>query len=148
MSRSLEVIFVSSEVAGFAKTGGLADVSASLPKALNSLGHKVRVFLPLYREVKKKTFPLKLCRKDLSLIINGKTLSFSLYKYRKQGVDFYFISQDKFFDRDYLYSTPKKDYPDNHLRFAFFLINYLYIITNINIFIDNCFFNSRPSANT
>ena len=42
----LHIAYTTSEMAPFAKTGGLADVSAALPKALVRLGHKVTVFLP------------------------------------------------------------------------------------------------------
>src|SRR5262245_10069687 len=47
----MNILFVSSEVHPLIKTGGLADVSASLPRALQSLGHQVVVLLPAYREV-------------------------------------------------------------------------------------------------
>lgn len=44
----MNVCFVASEVAPFAKTGGLADVAGALPAALHRRGHDVRVFMPLY----------------------------------------------------------------------------------------------------
>ena len=47
MAPPLKVLFVSSEVAPFAKTGGLADVVGALPKALRALGLDVRVAMPL-----------------------------------------------------------------------------------------------------
>ena len=46
------VLFAASEVVGFAKTGGLADVVGSLPRALARLGHQVAVVMPLYRAVR------------------------------------------------------------------------------------------------
>ena len=46
-----KVLFVSSEVQPFMKTGGLADVSASLPHALAELGHDVRILMPAYGDV-------------------------------------------------------------------------------------------------
>lgn len=42
------VLFVSAEVAPFAKVGGLADVAGSLPKPLRHIGEDVRVVMPLY----------------------------------------------------------------------------------------------------
>jgi starch synthase len=42
------VVFAASECLPFVKTGGLADVTASLPKALAALGHEVDIVLPLY----------------------------------------------------------------------------------------------------
>jgi starch synthase len=44
----MKILFVSSEVFPLVKTGGLADVSGSLPAALHSLGHDVRVLMPAY----------------------------------------------------------------------------------------------------
>ena len=44
----LRVIFASSEVQPLIKTGGLADVSGSLPVALRELGDDVRVLMPAY----------------------------------------------------------------------------------------------------
>ncbi|MGH7271390.1 MAG: glycogen/starch synthase, partial [Polyangiaceae bacterium] len=44
----METIFVTTELSPFAKVGGLADVSAALPKALRGLGHGVTVILPRF----------------------------------------------------------------------------------------------------
>jgi starch synthase len=49
----LRVAFVTAELAPFAKTGGLADVSAALPRELHRLGHDVRVFLPFYSRIRE-----------------------------------------------------------------------------------------------
>ncbi len=47
----VNVLFVASELAPFAKTGGLADVMAALPPYLHKAGHDVRVVVPLYDTV-------------------------------------------------------------------------------------------------
>ncbi len=49
----LSICHVSSEVAPFAKTGGLADVGAGLTRYLGANGHDVRPFLPLYRRIRE-----------------------------------------------------------------------------------------------
>ena len=47
--RKLKILFVSSEVEGFSKTGGLADVAKALPIELRNLGHEVKIITPFYR---------------------------------------------------------------------------------------------------
>ncbi|MGH8502505.1 MAG: glycogen synthase GlgA [Gammaproteobacteria bacterium] len=47
----MKILFAGSEVYPLIKTGGLADVAASLAAALNALGHDVKIMLPAYRDV-------------------------------------------------------------------------------------------------
>jgi starch synthase len=47
---AMRVLYVTSEVYPFAKTGGLADVSAALPAALRELGIDVRLLVPGYKQ--------------------------------------------------------------------------------------------------
>ena len=54
----MKIAFVSSEAVPFAKTGGLADVAGSLPKALERLGCEVKLFLPKYSAVDEAKFGL------------------------------------------------------------------------------------------
>ena len=44
----MKIVWASSEAVPYAKTGGLADVSASLPEALSRRGHQVSVVMPYY----------------------------------------------------------------------------------------------------
>ena len=58
----MRILMVSCEMAPFAKVGGLADVPASLSRALAARGHDVRVVLPLYGDLsrtREKIRPLK-----------------------------------------------------------------------------------------
>jgi starch synthase len=119
--RKLKILFASSEVAPFAKTGGLADVSASLPAAIASLGHQVRVIMPMYRSVMEGNFELKLLEKSLEVSFRGRLLKDKVF-YSELGRNLliHFIKRDEFFDRDMLYGSSKGDYPDNADRFIFF----------------------------
>jgi starch synthase len=70
----VKVLFLASEVAPFAKTGGLADVAGSLPAALRSLGVDVQLVLPLYRGIHDGGFKLRLALEDLEVPFGQETL--------------------------------------------------------------------------
>ena len=55
-SDSIKILIVASEVAPFAKTGGLGDVVGSLPKELKKHDIDVRVVLPKYKSIKESYF--------------------------------------------------------------------------------------------
>ncbi|HEY6286432.1 MAG TPA: glycogen/starch synthase, partial [Ktedonobacteraceae bacterium] len=54
----LKILILAAEVVPFAKVGGLADVVGALPKALQELGHDVRVVMPRYGQIKPDRFKL------------------------------------------------------------------------------------------
>ena len=117
----LTILFASSEVFPFAKTGGLADVSGSLPAALASLGHKVAIVTPLYRSTKQGEYEIETDEKILSVPFKGQPWEARVFLSGLiTGVPVYFIQRDEFFDRSYLYGSPNGDYMDNAERFIFF----------------------------
>ncbi|MDP1853729.1 MAG: glycogen synthase GlgA [Candidatus Omnitrophota bacterium] len=117
----MKIVLVSPEVAPFAKTGGLADVSGALPVALNNFGkaHKCTVIMPYYKLVQKNGFKPKLVRTE-RIPLGNNQFNAEIFFGRYENTDVYFIGNDQFYARDQLYGTPGGDYPDNHLRFAFF----------------------------
>lgn len=117
----MNVVIVASEVTPFSKTGGLADVAGALPKALAKLGAEVSVFSPYYPSVRKfKGLELKTKIANLPIKAGKEIKTARLYQCRQSGADFYFIANDEYFDRPFLYGTPKGDFPDNAQRFIFF----------------------------
>jgi starch synthase len=129
----LKILIAASEVVGFAKTGGLADVAGSLPRALAARGHRVVVVMPYYRAVRYMANPPELTGAVVGVPITGRTLACRVYKATlpKSDVSVYFIDAPDYFDRDngyegkglYQQAMPggyKADYPDNAERFAFF----------------------------
>ncbi len=121
MNKSLRVLFVTPEAVPFAKTGGLADVAGALPKFLQGLGCDVKVVMPYYRMVKESGLPLQYLGQEIEVPIGDEMLKADIYQGQLDvGISVYFIGRDEFFDREYLYSTPKGDYFDNAERFIFF----------------------------
>jgi starch synthase len=117
----MKVLSVSSEVAPFAKTGGLADVCSSLPEALSRSGVEVSVALPLYRSVLAGDFELEDVLEDVPVELGNQKLSADIFRGQLiDNVDAFFIKRDEFYDRSYLYAMPRGEYFDNANRFIFF----------------------------
>ena len=109
MSKTLNIASISSEVAPFSKTGGLADVARSLPKALSRLGHKVIVITPLYNQIiDKAAFKLKEIYHNICLDIGGQTVSVNYWQgYLMDGLPVYFVEQKDYFGlRPEIYGLP------------------------------------------
>jgi starch synthase len=111
----VKIFFVASEAMPYVKTGGLGDVTGSLPAALHSLGADTSLILPLYGTIMAKNLPLEQVMTH-TLTMGGRSLTYTVLRHEQT----YFIAQNEFFDRDNLYNTREGDYPDNWLRFAFF----------------------------
>ena len=116
----MKILFVASEVTPLAKTGGLADVAAALPKNLKKLGHDVRIMLPFYREVEKGGYGITKGRKSVEVAIGGEMKRGLLRHTTLDDIPVYLLENKEYFSRDCLYGTAAGDYPDNHRRFAFF----------------------------
>ncbi len=121
MDGPIKVLLVSSEVTPFSKTGGLADVSGSLPVSLRHLGCEVRVATPLYKMVRESGCPLQRLLQGLKVKVGKRSVKGDVsVAALNGGVDTYLIERARYYNRDYLYGTSKGDYPDNAARFIFF----------------------------
>lgn len=111
----LKVLFAASEAAPFIKTGGLADVAGSLPRALREKGVDIRVVLPKYAHIpaayRQRMKPV--CRTEIAVAWRRKYLG--IEKLEEGGVTWYFIDNEEYFGRDGCYG-----YDDDAERFAFF----------------------------
>jgi starch synthase len=128
----MKVIFVASEVAPFVKTGGLADVTGSLPKALKHLGHDVRIILPFYKDIAEGSFEVSGPLLHAEVRLGATAEAGVLRQTSLDGIPVYLIEKDGFFGRDFLYSTPAGDYRDNPRRFAFFCRGVLEFLKLLN----------------
>jgi starch synthase len=118
----MRILFVSSEVFPFAKTGGLADVSGALPKALAARGAEVAVLTPWYGETAGLTPPVSDTGVTLTVPVGPKTCTVQVLLGVLPGseVPVYFFRHDPFFRREGLYQAQGRDHPDNAARFVLF----------------------------
>jgi starch synthase len=132
----IRVIIVSPEAVPFAKTGGLADVAGSLPKALKRLGCDVTLAMPLYRQVVEGGFDIEATDVEITINIGLHKIKVPLFVGSVDGITVYFVKQDEYFDRRYLYGTPDGDYFDNLERFTLFSRGLLGILSKLRIHYD------------
>ena len=125
----MHVLLAASEVVGFAKTGGLADVAGSLPSALARRGIGCSVILPLHAQARKAAVEPTDIR--FMVPIGGWSVPARLWRSSlPDGVTAWLVENDHYFGRDaypghgiYQQSFPdgtRQDYGDNCERFAFF----------------------------
>jgi starch synthase len=124
------VLFVSSEVYPYAKTGGLADVSYALPQVLREYNHDVRVIMPKYGFIGEKKQKIHIINRlqGMDFSVNGKytmvNAKSSAILTQKTRVQIYLAESEEFFQRPGLYVDPNtgRDYPDNDERFYIFAL--------------------------
>ena len=113
-----KILFVATEAVPFVSTGGLGDVIGSLPAALKKLGGEsvdIRVILPLYKGVDSswREKMEKICETTIPLAWRNQYAG--VYKVVKDDVTFYFIDNEYYFSRKFLYGSF-----DDGERFAYF----------------------------
>ena len=111
----MKILFASSEVAPFIKTGGLADVAGSLPTALAESGHDVHVILPLYEKIAPQWREQMTFCKSFAVPLSWRKAYCGVFSLEQDGVTYWFVDNEYYFKRDKLYS-----YFDDGERFAFF----------------------------
>ncbi len=115
-----QVVFASSEVYPFSKTGGLGDVMGALPQAIARLGVSVAVITPFYGRLRADGHHIRLTYSDVHVGYPWDPITADIYETEKDGVTIYFISRGEYFDRRFYYNDHKGDYFDNAERFIFF----------------------------
>ncbi|MGR3179962.1 MAG: glycogen synthase GlgA [Candidatus Anammoxibacter sp.] len=117
----MNIIFTSSEVAPFAKTGGLGDMVGALPKTLKKAGQDCVIFLPKYKEINKEKFGIKKIDKHITVPLFGKMVDTAIYKtYIDDDIPVYFIENNEYYHRNGIYESNGKEHLDNAERFTFF----------------------------
>ncbi len=128
----MKILLVAAEAAPFAKTGGLADVAGSLPKALKALGHDVRIMLPAYPWITAGDFGFKPTGKTVRAEMGSETHLAEILEGKLGEVTVYLAKNDFYFDRPYIYGPPGAgDYPDSARRFSFLAAASLEALKNL-----------------
>jgi len=115
----MRVVMLSPEVYPYAKTGGLADVLAALPRALAAAGVEVTVCMPGYRPALRAAGALAPGTR-LHAPIGSRMEPAEMVCAPGASVPTVLMRADRYFDRDGLYGEGGREWPDNDERFAFF----------------------------
>ena len=110
----MKVLFVTSEALPFAASGGLADVSGSLPHAMRVRLVGCRVVLPLYEDVPQELREQMTFLTSLSVPVAWRRQYCGVFEARYNGVIYYLLDNQYYFKRPGLYG-----HYDDAERFAF-----------------------------
>lgn len=116
-----KILFATSEVYPLIKTGGLADVAASLPRALCRLGYDVKIILPAYNSVLEKAAGVGL-KQIAQFIVDGETVTIRQTRLPGTKVPVWLVDTPVFSERvgNPYCGADGNDWPGNHKRFATF----------------------------
>lgn len=126
-----KVLFVASEGLPYIKSGGLADVIGSLPKALCKHDIDVRVVLPLYLKIAQQFHESLIFVTEYTVSIKYEEVLVRLWEAKHDGVMYYFIEHQGYFERSELYG-----YEDDGERFAYFQKAVLEMLNQLAYFPD------------
>lgn len=115
----MNVLFASSEIYPFSKSGGLADVAHALPRALDGKA-QMTVVTPLYRFTDRASLDIVPSGIAFPVAFGGKTYPVTVFESFHTGIRTLLIESMLLSDRDSLYGSYSAGYEDNDLRFAIF----------------------------
>lgn len=111
----MKVLFATSESGPFIRTGGLGDVGAALPLALNKAKQDVRVILPLYEGIGNSFRQTMRFLGSKVVALGWRQQYAGVFECQYEGVTYYFIDNEYYFKRGTIYG-----HYDDGERFAFF----------------------------
>lgn len=112
----MKILFAASECVPFIKTGGLADVVGALAPVLARKGHDVRVILPKYGMMAEEYRQQLRHVTDFYVKLGWRHQYCGIEALERQGVTFYFVDNEYYFKRNYIYGLGGDEYE----RFGFF----------------------------
>ena len=122
----MKILFATSEALPFAMSGGLADVSGALPKALRRRLVGCRVVMPLYSSISPELREKMTFIANITVSVSWRRQYCGIFEARAGGVIYYLLDNQYYFKRDTIYGQY-----DDAERFAFFSRAILEIIPHI-----------------
>ena len=110
MQRKLKIMYISSEVSPFMKTGGLADVAGAFPKAIKDLNHDIRIFMPKYSHINERKYTLRevIRLKEIEVNLGPKKIVANIKSafLPDSKVQVYFVENKGYFNSAEFYLPP------------------------------------------
>ncbi len=140
----MKIYFATTESLFFTDRSRLADFSYSLPKELSSLGHDVRVVMPLYSWIKRQYFDMLTFEKNFYILTNDVDKYVGIYSCEIEEVTYYFIDNEYYFSREAI-----DGYYDDAKRFGYFSRALMELLVEMKFYPDVIHLNdwhTAPSA--
>lgn len=137
-------LFISSEVFPYAKTGGLADVSYALPKAL-AKDIAIKTVMPLYNSIDRAKHGIISSGISFEKTLGGITHQFDIY-FQDGDISKVFLYNPILCDRLGLYEDDYGEFGDNDLRFGLLSYASLELISILDLPIDTLHINDWQTS--
>lgn len=111
-----KILFATSEAVPFIKTGGLADVTGSLPKYINKEEYDVRIILPKYLCMDSKFEDQLHFKCHFYVDLNWRKQYTGIFETKMDGITYYFVDNEYYFAGDKPYNQIYEDVE----KFAYF----------------------------
>lgn len=136
----MKILLASPEVYPYSKAGGVADFSASLPKALNKYNNVTHVITPLHKVVKDNYSEQLVLVSESQIDFKGKKEKVEYFKIEEGGINYYFVGH-KYYNKTTFFGH------DNDMeRYFFFNLAILEFIKVTNFYPDVIHMNDWTTA--
>jgi starch synthase len=140
----MNILFGSSEIFPYAKSGGLADVAYSLPQDLRR-GATVYTIMPLYKIVNRDKHGIEYQGTSFDIWLCGTRHQIDVFTKRDSNFEL-FLYNPILCDRDGMYDDRFGDFGDNSLRFGLFSYAIIETMQRLNLKIDAIHINDWQTA--
>ena len=125
----MRVNMITSEAKPFLKVGGLGDVTYSLSRKMVVYKIPTTITMPYYRNIRENKLGLEITKvASFEVKMAWRQIQADIYKTVYQGITYYFVNNDFYFNRDNPYG-----YLDDQERFAFFQLAAVQMLVEMNL---------------